>query len=563
MVRQNLISLVVLGLALGLGGCSCGAHHRAPEDGPIDDGGREPHAGEDGSDADDANEESAGRDGGRNDGGRDAAVSEDAAVPDRIPTSGSHAVLLSGFVDDVAPRQLIALDLESGDTHLLAENDALSFAHVSPDRSTILFGGDERATKDNFFIARVDDDGVVPGAAVTGADGDVGDRSVLGWSDSGQFALLARTSMVNEHAIDLIDTRAGRQHWTAESDVTSIKDGTFAPRGYWFSYAISGHNGSSGVARITSTGIEPIEDLMLNNAITTYSPSGSRIAYVRDGGTGPLTYYRDLKAGAEPVEILISADPALAGVYPLAFSGDDDHLLVHTLTASGDPSLRRVDLESGMATEITLPERAYIASQGANASGLLGVKMDNAAAQDELWLVDPLGEREPALIETLMRDGAGPALEGVQLGAAGSSHYFYVQHFRDLTFVARASDGSIASSVVSGPEDEGFGCLPLIFDGAYDSDRVAFIVSFGDALVIVDLSQPLAERVARVEPRHGGHLSCPAWNAERTALAFVEQVEADSRSFLYTVQWPEAGVPAQPELIYESEHFQTLVLYSP
>lgn len=558
---------MALWLALSLVGCSCGAHHRAPEDGPVDDGGRDPHAGEGGRDADDASDESAGRDGGRNDGGPDAGApedaGEDAAVPDRIPTSGSHAVLLSGLVDDVAPRQLIALDLESGETHLLAENDALSFTLVSPDGGAILFGGDERATKDNFFVARVDDEGVVPGAAITGADGDVGDRSVLGWSESGQFALLARTSMVNEHGIDLIDTRAGRQHWTAESDVTSSKAGTFAPRGYWFNYVISGHGASSGVARITGAGIERIEGLDLSNSMVTYGPSGTRIAYIRDGATGPLTYYRDLEIGAEPEEILISTDPALAGVYPLAFSGDDDHLLVHTLTASGDPALRRVDLESGMATEITLPERAYIASRGENASGLLGVKMDNAAAQDELWLIDPLGEHEPAMIETLMRDGVGSALEGTQIGAAGSSHYFYVHQFRDLTFVARASDGSVASSVVSEPEEEGFLCLPQALDkAADDADRVAFIVGF-EALVILDLSQPLAERVARIEPQHGGYLSCPAWNAERTALAFVEHVEADSSSFVYTVQWPQAGVPAQPELVYESERVETLILYSP
>jgi hypothetical protein len=478
-----------------------------------------------------------------------------------MPTSGRHAVLLSGRIDDAAPRQLIALDLESGDSHLLAENDTLSFTIVSPDGSTILFGGDERSMKDNFFIARVSPEGVVPGAAITGAAGDVGDRSVLGWSENGQFALLARTSMVNEHAIDLIDTRAGKQHWTAESDVTSSKAGTFAPRGDWFNYVISGHTGSSGVARITSTGIERIEDLDLSNAMSTYGPNGTRIAYVQNGSTGPLTYYRDLELGAE--EILISTDPALAGAYPLAFSGDDDHLLVHTLTASGDPALRRVGLESGMSTEITLPERAYVVSQGENASGMLGVKMDNAAARDELWLIDPLGEHEPTLIDTLLRDGPGPALEGVQLGAVGSSHYFYVHHFRDLTFVARASDGSIASSVVSDPEDGGFGCLPQILDKADDVERVAFIVSFGEALVIVDLSQPLAERVARIEPQHGGYLGCPAWNTERTALAFVEHVEADSRSFLYTVQWPAAGAPAQPELVYESERVQTLLLYSP
>ena len=565
---RNLIVSLVYACVLSLAGCNCGAHHDAPDDDAAgDDGGLDPHEGVGG---DDASAGAAGRDGASGEGGTDAQPPEDAGrdagpAPMMIPTSGSQAVLLVGLSDDSGPQRVIALDLASSETHVLAVSEDLSFGHASPDGTAVLFGGNERSREDNFFIVRLLDGGVVTAAAVTGVDGDVGDRQLLGWSYDSRFVLLSRTSVVGEHGIDLIDVHSGARRWSAEGDVTSMKSARFAPRGHWFSYALTGPRGSSGIARVTASGIDDIEVPQFIGE-GSYSQDGSRIAYTLQAGTGVQTYYRDLAPDADANEIRVDEVPDATGFYPVAFSGEE-HLLVQVLTGAGPTELRRVELATFQSEEIALPEMSHVLAHTTSVSSLLGVQPDNAAGEDTLLLVDPLGEHDAVPIETIVRDPPSTPLIGpLQLGAAGPDHFFYTYNFATLTFVARAGDGSAAVSVVSLEDELGFGCLPQPAETTRGSERLALTTGpSSEALLMVDLSQAMAQRVARYDAPHGGAVLCPVWNAARDSFAFVEVVggETVDRAYLYKVDWPAAGSPEEPELVFEAEDSLSLLAYRP
>lgn len=564
---RNLIVVPVFWFVLSLAGCSCGSHHRRPDDGPSDDGGRDPHAGEGGGSADDASAGSAGRDA-ASDAGVDARAPDDASddagepTPVEIPTSGSQVVVLT-HPDDEVRQQLIAVDLESGDMHPLSGHDRLSFIQASPDGATILFGGTELSGQDTFRVARLADDGVVTAAPITGLEGDGGNRRLFGWSSDSRFALVSRSTQTGDQGIELIDARTGARRWSVGSAMTGYVVARFAPVGHWFSYVITGTSASSGIARMTEGGVEHVTIPGLGGELITFSPDGTRIAYMLVDGPNPRAFYRDLSTDAENQEIVVD-DPEISGAFPLTFLGDAEQLLVQAVDGSGVPSLHHFDLQTGEASTVAQPAMSYVIAPSADASSLLGFGSDVALAQDTLWLVDPTNEHAPAIIETSPRNAASSNLfENLQLGTAGTSHFFYVRQFRDLTFVARDSDGSAAISVLSDPDDEGFLCMPQVGETAESAERIAFVSGFGHALTIVDLSEPIAERVVRIEPPHDGQLGCPVWNVERTSLAFVETREAEATSFLYTIEWPSAGAPTEPELAFEAELMMSLVAYQP
>jgi hypothetical protein len=562
--------------ALSFAGCSCGSRHHGPDDDRSDeDGSLDPHAGEGGGRGDDASAGSAGRDGASGHDAQAGSAGEDAADElidpppieiDRsglVPTSGSHAVLLTSQLSDETPRRLIAVDLARGETHLLVEDDELSFAYASPDGSAILFGGNRILVRDFFSFARLLDDGIVPATPIAGFEEDRGHRGLLGWTHDGRFALLSRTSRVSEHGLDLVDVHAGARHWSTESDRSSSMNGHVAPRGSWFSYAIDGQGASSGVARITEDGLHQVAIPELDE-IVAYSPNGTRVLYTLPRGTEESRIiYRDLRAGAQGQELVVDQASGTSRVSPLSFSLDDDHVLAQVTHGSGSESLERIDLRTGASTKVVLPGTGFGLFPSADGSTVLGIATDFTTLKLELWLIDALGESASVWLDTLQPMPATTEGVRLQIGSAGPRHLWYSLGNGPLTFVTFASTGLAATDVVSEPQDAYFSCLPEILAVVPDdSERVAFLAGDGEALIVLDLASEL-ERLARIEPAHGGKLGCPVWNADHNALAFVEQVDGETppRTYLYELDWPTNG--RAPQLVFESEPLLDLIAYRP
>ena len=340
---------------------------------------------------------------------------------------------------------------------------------------------------------------------------------------------------------------------SAQVSVASIE---LAPRGFWFSYRVLG--ASRGLGRIVDGGAY-LRELERFWDVDAFSPDGTRVIYSEPFADDKNpSMYVDLPDG-EPTSL--TSDVPDAQVYTHSFSLDRDHILANVDTWHMPGPAMRLHIPSGKTTPISSPERKdWQLRSSVDGSAVIAIYWTDASK--ELELIDPLGESPPRSLREIANDPMITVLLEVQ--AAGTRHLYYAFDDRDLTFVAWGEGGEAAISVVSEPEESGFACLPHL-DHAPPQERFAAIANGGQALVLVDLSKPLAERVGRLEPQQGGVLGCPRWNEARDKLAFVEQLSSDSpvRSLVYTLDWTSPGAPPTAELVHESELELELVAYEP
>jgi hypothetical protein len=555
--------------ALSLAGCSCGSRHHSLDRQTAEGGSSEPRAGESGGEDDhdggtgvSGQGAFTGRDGG------DRELSDPPPVEiDRsglIRTSGRHAALLSGRPTTGIPRRIIAVDLESGESHDLSKGEKdVSYVVVSPDQSAVLYGDSMTSVDDTCSLARLLDDGVIAGRAVSGFEKEPGHRRALGWTADGRFALLSRESWVVPNGIDIVDMHANLRHFSLDGDEASGVRGDVAPKGLWFSYGVES-SAQSGLGRITADGAHLI-DIAGFHTVDAYAPDGDGVVYrvtVDPIQGSTRAFYRALRVAAEPHELVAADDPE-AEIAPSAFSLDGDHVLATVSIDWSVSSTRRLEIHTGATTEI-VAEQQDIGVLPSNDGTALFAR-DSAVKPTRAGLIDPLRERATVWFGTLS-DSAQPDSDGgLELGTAGPRHFWFLSDDLDLTFVARADDGTAAVSVLSGKDETSFICRDLI-DQAPDADRFYAMAGLGDALILIDLAHPLAARAATYRPQHGGVLRCPKWNEARDAIAFVEEVvsELPTRSYLYTAAWPEGGAPAeQPELVYQSELELELIAFKP